>query len=942
MSFFRFDNDEKSVETVEAATEATFAKLNSHFAAFANESTYSYTDYTKIQSYIGSADNTGSDTTTVTIDRTATHGSQANPFVINSLTTWDYFVADAGADANHFYEKVVVLAKDLDFKGHTFTSAIFGGVFYGLGHTLSNITCANNDTWAAGVFSYVIVGSKGDLMPNPTVIADLNVDNYKFTNAAGCTGGLVGWSFVSHLCILNCHTKGTIERTTAWNNSIQVGGICGNISNNGKDDSNWVWGYKQLTCYRCSADLTVKVTEGGNSITLSLGGICGRMWNGVSANLYDCYTDVDVTSTGFGGVRMGTIIGSVPSAAHNNTGGSLIIRNCVGKLDYISNGWGNNANAMVAIGQLFSINPDKLDSPYTNQNATITVQNTYTAATAFSDYRCAPWMYLTAKSTENMYTATVSNVKYSGIGSVTDDYPSDWGVTPCKPTGTTPESSESILWTNAKKDTAFKSKIWEDKSYIGGTYSIEHSPVRNKEVGEALTISFYNLKQSGSTKSDEAISGKSAITYNYTTSGSKQLGADPAAPSTSHTFLGWSRKETGENPAYSLDISNLYGHIKLYAVWEITGITSSISQSGGTLNTDTNKYEAESGSRITVNANVTVPSGAVSSSNLEIVYNWKKGGVADNSLGTENAITITNSAQSGTYSYSYTVRDKTMPLTATSGICNDLITIEITGKSTTLNDFNLTSPAYVGGTLNGVTFSLIMVDGNTPVAGTWRWENANYTLVGGENTVNVVFTPNDTTTYKVMTVPVKFTPEQLTLTFDIPSASTSFEVDIDYNQTYSPQDIVDMFIAAYQDRIDKDSVFENSVKERSPLLDGTEIDSYNTELLNVTSPQTITVTFTDPKSYNVTLNYGEGDGNKVENVSVYWNQKIPTPTLSQNVDWQFDGWFITENGIVGNTQWDFTTDRVTSDISLPAKWTRVILTLLSIKVTPPANPFTVT
>ena len=141
--------------------------------------TYSYTDGNKVAEFKDQADGEGSDITTVTVDRTLTHGTKENPYVIDSYAKWMTFARENGYSHNgdesyqYGYGKVWVLATDIVFNtsSQPFLPVWgFGGEFYGLGHTLSNITynTANiSSDWATsfafgiGVFCNTYTGGIG-------------------------------------------------------------------------------------------------------------------------------------------------------------------------------------------------------------------------------------------------------------------------------------------------------------------------------------------------------------------------------------------------------------------------------------------------------------------------------------------------------------------------------------------------------------------------------------------------------------------------------------------------------------------------------------------------------------------------------------------------------------------------------------------------------------
>ena len=102
------------------ADEADWAVLNSNYSAFADGATYTFTDKDKYAAFNGD-DTYDTDTTTITVSRTNAHGTQRNPYVIDSFLRWRSFMNEMGdthsTDSSWTYGagKYYVLAVDLDF-----------------------------------------------------------------------------------------------------------------------------------------------------------------------------------------------------------------------------------------------------------------------------------------------------------------------------------------------------------------------------------------------------------------------------------------------------------------------------------------------------------------------------------------------------------------------------------------------------------------------------------------------------------------------------------------------------------------------------------------------------------------------------------------------------------------------------------------------------------
>ncbi|MCX4363853.1 MAG: hypothetical protein OSJ74_10830, partial [Clostridia bacterium] len=154
-------------------TQTASGAVNPTYGSFFHGSTYRYTDSTKVEAaHNGSISD---DTTLVTVDSSYAHGTQKNPYVIDSIARWNAFAADMNATAsgitNYGAGAYFVLACDLDFNGINFTPVSrFDGAFYGLGHTIKNVS--NGSKLFTGVFK--------EIKPT-TIIADLNMVGHNIT-----------------------------------------------------------------------------------------------------------------------------------------------------------------------------------------------------------------------------------------------------------------------------------------------------------------------------------------------------------------------------------------------------------------------------------------------------------------------------------------------------------------------------------------------------------------------------------------------------------------------------------------------------------------------------------------------------------------------------------------------------------------------------------------
>ena len=222
-------------------TQTASGAVNPTYGSFFHGSTYRYTDSTKVETaHNGSISD---DTTLVTVDSSYAHGTQKNPYVIDSIARWNAFVADmantTSGITDHGKGKFFVLACDLDFNGINFTPVSrFDGSFYGLGHTFNNVSI--NGIENPGIFSNTY----------DAIIVDLSCDNFYFFNCLAMHGAIVAVAYGGY--VLNCHTEGDFfcDSAAVVNGSRIVAGIIGDIETPPGSTS------KLTTVYRCSSEFT--------------------------------------------------------------------------------------------------------------------------------------------------------------------------------------------------------------------------------------------------------------------------------------------------------------------------------------------------------------------------------------------------------------------------------------------------------------------------------------------------------------------------------------------------------------------------------------------------------------------------------------------------------------------------------------------------------------
>ena len=178
-------------------------------------------------------------------------------------------------------------------------------------------------------------------------------------------------------------------------------------------------------------------------------------------------------------------------------------------------------------------------------------------------------------------TINLSNCYYSGNNSyaIASAITTAQGGNFFVSTGSTYTASESGMYNLAKNSDALKTKIWEQKTSIGGTYGIANSPVKNTKITPEYTVGYYNLKMNGSEIIDEPLSGVASRTYTYGSMTTLSLAGVNDVEG--RQFRGWTLDVTGQTaPVRTLNMTGMNGDLKFYAVWDITDSSATLSKIG--------------------------------------------------------------------------------------------------------------------------------------------------------------------------------------------------------------------------------------------------------------------------------------------------------------------------------------------------------------------------
>ncbi|MDE6361600.1 MAG: hypothetical protein K2L53_01330, partial [Clostridia bacterium] len=446
-------------------TPTASATLNDTYGALFNGSTYRYTDHTKVEDMHSGART--DDTTVITVDSTKDHGSQENPFVIDSTAKWNAFAADMGNTSSGITDygagDYFVLAKNLDFSSSTFTPVTrFDGTFYGLGNTIATPVHNFGKINDCGAFG---------LITSSTLISDLFLQEVAFTEIGGYGGALVGRSNGGK--ILNCHATGDIRRDSSSKVWTTVGGLVGYVHNN---DAN-------LLVYRSSAVTTTYFYVINQTTGCAAGGIVGATREKATVEILDCYAsmvaDVALSSDLYSGSMLG----------FSFYGNGFRIENCAG---YFFHKNAQNTLSDYHAASLVNVYADS------STPIDITIKNTYTDggySNGSSSYSTYPTVYVTPQQSEyNKTHFDISNVNWyaNANPSLSSNY-GDLVALMAAAEEKRFSAAVSDLWDAAKTDTYANGKyilsesIWTNRSnivihigYDSSSFTFDDSPIVNK------------------------------------------------------------------------------------------------------------------------------------------------------------------------------------------------------------------------------------------------------------------------------------------------------------------------------------------------------------------------------------------------------------------------------------------------------------------------------
>lgn len=213
-------------------------------------------------------------------------GTEADPFLINSLEDLKTFRDSVNDDENTYEGKYVLLTADIDMAGENWDDNIgdaqtgeFRGIFDGGNHVLSNLTSTESSQIAdgyvcAGLFGYI----RGDAVIKNLIIENVSIDTGSYTG--NNVGAVVGFVYKSTGAIENVTVRGNVQINAKG--MYGVGAIAG-----------YVHPTSSTVIANCQVNASVGSQINGLSAT---GGIVG--YTGGTTSIQNCsISNVAVSST---------------------------------------------------------------------------------------------------------------------------------------------------------------------------------------------------------------------------------------------------------------------------------------------------------------------------------------------------------------------------------------------------------------------------------------------------------------------------------------------------------------------------------------------------------------------------------------------------------------------------------------------------------------------
>ena len=943
------DNVSSVNNSASVSAAITPAATNSRYGTFAHGANYSYTAYFTTFKPDTRQYTTydGDDTYTVVVDSRQPHGSWQNPYVINSTTHWNNLYTDTGTEAKakaNTEGKFFALTTDLSFSG-TFPSLVeFHGTLFGLGHKIVNPVYANDQSQTGLIKTARSAATVTDL-----IVESFSITNFGVALAANTdVGGIVGYA-QGGVCFFNVHVQGSVALNNKNMNAHGLGGLVGRIigTNATSVEGESV---SPFTAYRCSSQFTLNYRPTQNNGSTYTAGIVGNVSRNIQVNIIDCYTDISATM-----VFNTTIVGIsyfAGACATVNTNSDIIIKNFVSNifLSYIGSTMpspvGITAGVWACTGEQTALNTKRaiIENTYSNCEllfAGSANRSSIVPINSFTD----------AKSSEqstfyNKINKSFTNYNHGKVY----DYGHDNSYFRLVTKDVGAYSNLGNLWADAKTKFDSLGNHWGNGGSAFGTtgytYSLDHAPVRKVMKTSGFTVNYYRL-----VNGQKQSAGVNASSYNY---GGTPTFVRATNLSENQTFVGWTQSATEEVLYTASFPSNFYGDLELYAVWElpVNAVNAEIVASGGADDSGVYKAPYSSSGGISLTANIT----SDYMRGADVFYSWSKTG--DTSFSdTNQTLTLRTVKESGTYTLTYTLCDKSEPLwRRTSNVDSSLKPlqkqVEITPGKLVLQSLTLTSNAYVGKPFREVTFDAVVTnESGTVISGTavWKFQATSISESDPNNTF-IVFTPdasNDGNYGATQELAATVKPEYLQVVYEMVDFSgMTVTHNLEYNGTCTASELVAWFRDGYRTNFLENPEFAGQLDNLAPFFSLTKggtpikLSAFNQSYNRIQKEIRIYVTLDSPV-YTATF---YEDGTAFSNGTVYHtvgdlyynNQIIDQPATPTRQGEIFLGWYFDTFDGDGNAQnraWDFDTDRMVDDVVLIGKWITAELRLKDLEIT---------
>ncbi|MDE7191742.1 MAG: InlB B-repeat-containing protein, partial [Clostridia bacterium] len=929
---------------------------------FKDKTSYVFTNKDYVDDYragLLNAENKLSDMKIITVDATATHGSQLNPYVIADKNDWRKFAKLMETDTSRGEGKYFILINDLDFDGDTFYPVrFFKGTFYGLGHSLKNISVSNwlyltgsgdntaaiaSTTYGFGIFCQTTGATITDLVVEKFDYQEMPNTPAYGTRAVSNTGGVVGLALLD-TWLLNCHTTGNIYSTLKYGRYPTRGGIVGSHDRT----------TGTILLYRCSSQMTVQTIA---ETCPMIGGIIGEANNGGTVKVYDCVADLVVSVTGTY-MHVGGVAGLMELSTwytENNLTNISITSTALNAAGALTSVW----ETSTILNYTNCYNAGVIGSTETNKLPLVSITGSKVLSTANTTAKNVN----VAKDPDLSYAATYLNygdrLNVSGLGRTERD---SIDILVAEATKNVKDTDAGTMpsWIWDAEKTSKVSTYWAD-DYDGNETILDYSPVRNFLI---VNVHYYNRTV------NNGVETLKPLCYTANNNGEYQqviagnaLDTIPSSEwAANHKFLGWSTEKTSWADPLT-DAIGIFGNIDLYAVWEYTGdTTQSISVTNATVdpnNSDLYTRVYEKNQKVTLTSSININN--MNSPALD--YQWYKktsGTESEKVTGTSSTYLLQDVRDSGTYMLEFTYHSAVEPLWY--GVKTvDAPEVEITPAQLYLESLTTKDIAYVGmdyKDVEPIAKMYALVSGNKEyITGTTSWRSNSGSILetsvkDGKVTKDVKFLPDDSYNGnyqgerdeggQAIAYSGTFDVEYLSITFDMFDALgvTMSRSVIKYGDNLAYAYVADLFDAAFAAELEKNPSLADDLAGDSPAFsfeDGEVIlvSKYRKKTNSTGSPTTaysrvvkpiIINVITMPATYTVKFKADENDNNPTVDTNVYrYGMHIVEPPTPSKDGQLFVGWYYNaaepdSDTAKIDTRWDFARDIIASDMCLTARF----------------------